>query len=832
MSHFGQDFRYVLRSLLRDRSFSFATISCLSLGLGAAIIMFSIADQMLFRKLPVERPDRVVLLKWRGTFIGGSWRGGNDVFSLPAFRELQAHPPVGLSAIAAQYRDDADVGEKNAATRATVELVSGNYFAALNVKPALGRLLTAADDDPHARSPYVVISNAYWRSRHKSDPSIIGQSLTIDGHRMTIVGVTQPGFQGIEALSASQIFMPLAMKTVLTPTWDDSTRRDSLWLRIFGTLRPGFSLKNAGASISVAYKSVLRQDLIENPRDADFSRRYLLNTIELVDGSKGFGNVREFFATPLRIVMAMVAGLLLIAYTNIASLMVNKTTARQREVAIKLCLGAPNGGVLRTTMIESGLISGVSVVLGLIIAENLTPLLVNLLPSERIRESLRTVQDFRIVLFALSLALLTALAVTLFARLQLTVKDPNAVLKSASNTSTLGVGQMRIRKFLIIAQVALSLVLLTAAGLFVRSLQLLFATRIGLNTDALLEVTLDPSLHGYSFQQIREVLMRFQERLNQTPGIRSATACTFPLLADDYWQNGVVIEGQPSAGKNGVVMAGWNQVLPEFFSTLDVRLLAGREFTDRDVAGTPKVVIINQAFAKKFFPDGNAIGRHISIGKGPLDMEIVGVVGDIRANTLRDEPQPVTYTPALQNSHLGEVTFYIASRSSQPGSLAIPVREALHAVDRSLPLYEMRTVNQQIAETHFTDRIFAFLSSVFGSIATILTAIGLYGVMAYSVVRRRRELAIRLAIGASSQDVTKLVIRELSLLVGAGMLGGLPISLALGRMASAQLYGIRGSDPAVFVAACACVVFVACCAAYLPAQQAARTDAAQALRIS
>ena len=630
-------------------------------------------------------------------------------------------------------------------------------------------------------------------------------------------------------MSPADVFVPLAMKTVVTPTWDDRVRRNSIWLKIFARLKSGMDPRTAESALSIPYRNVLRNDLIGVGVPQQYWKPYLGNTLHFSDASKGFGSFQQLFGKPLYVLLAMVGTLLLIACVNVANLLITRAAARQKEIAIRLSLGATRGSLIRLVMTESLLVAVAGGLLGVLIAMWMASLLVGILPYQNIGAVLRTTPDARIFAFTAGVSLLAAILFGSAPALQGTHPDLAVTLKSESGKHSSGSSQSRLRKVLVSAQVGLSLLLLVGAGLFARSLYTLLSTNSGIETTRLLAVTIDPSLHRYSPDRARRLFIELQNKLQRLPGVVSASGAAYPVLADDTWQNTAHVEGyHPRQGEN--MNPGFNQVLPGFFQTTGAGVIAGRDFTERDSAGAPKVVIVNETFVKRFYPHENPLGHRLGWGgDGPLDKEIVGVTRDMKGGDLREKAKPWTFTPELQDETPSGVTFYLRT-SQDPLSVAQAARQSVASLDASLPVFNVKTVETQIQETHFLDRLFAWLSIAFGVLATLLASVGLYGVTAYAVARRTQEIGIRIALGASRANVLRLILREVVSLVGAGVAVGVPAALALGRLVESQLFGIKANDPVVMVAAVGVIISVTVLAGYLPARRATGIDPMNALR--
>ena len=829
MRTFATDLRFVLRSLTRTPSLIAAAVISLALGIGATTAIFTLTDQILLRVLPVKEPQRLVLFDWAGQFIGGTTRGYKYTFAYRTYEDLRNGNPGVFTGIAARSQEAVDVADKGLAQRATAELVSGNYFDVLGVTAAIGRTFTLEEDKIKDAEPYVVLGYQYWQRRFGGDAAVLNRSIEINGHPLTVIGVAESGFTSFEPMSPADVFVPMAMKKVVTPTWDDRARRNSIWLKIFARLSPGVDVRAAQSAMAVPYHNALENDLRATGAPERDWKHYLANSLRLVDASQGFGSFQQIFKKPLYVLLAMVGTLLLIGCANVANLLITRAAARQKEIAIRLSLGATRGALIRLVMTESLLVSLGSGLVGLLLAMWMTSVLVGMLPYDNIAVALQTTPDGRILAFAAGVSLLTSILFGLAPALQATRPDLSATLKSESGKASSGSGHTRLRRLLVAAQVCLSLLLLVGAGLFARSLYTLLTTQSGIDTARLLALSIDPSLHKYSPERARRLFVDLENNLRRLPGVVTASAASYPLLADDNWQNTVHIEGYHPA-EHEDMNPGFNQVMPGFFNTVGAHIVAGRDFTEKDSAGAPKVVIVNEDFVRRYFAHESPLGRHIGWGgDGPLDKEIVGVARDLKGGDLKEKNKPWTFTPALQDEKPSEMTFYIRTNRS-PLALAQEARRTVSQLDASLPLFNVKTVERQVEETHFMDRLFAWLSAAFGLLATLLASVGLYGITAYAVTRRTQEIGIRIALGAERANVLGLILREVLMLVGAGIVVGVPSALALGRLVESQLFGIKPSDPLVMTLAVGVILCVSLLAGYLPARRATRIDPMTALR--
>ncbi len=829
MEHVTSDLKFVLRSLSRSPLFVLVAVISLALGIGANSAIFSLLDQVLLRALPVTDPTRLVWMDWDGTFSGTA--RNKHAFSYPMYTAFRNKAKDLFEGVIARYQTPVDLGWKWTAERANAELVSGNYFEVLGVSTALGRILTPNDDKVKNGEPYVVLSYGYWEKRFSGNPAMLNQTIEINNHPMTVVGVASRGFKGTEVGSPADVFVPMMMKTQVTPTWDDMENRRSIWLNIIARLKPGVSMKRARAAMTILFHEEQLEDLkINSEATAEFRKRYLKDTFTLAPAGRGFSSLREKFSTPLIVLMAMVGTLLLIACGNVANLLVARAATRQREISIRLSLGASKGAIFRLILIESLLLSVAGGALGLLVAAWSGSLLLRFLPFENSGRAFSTSADIRVLLFTLALSILTALVFGSLPALQITKPDVASTLKNEA-ASVIGSGHVKLRKALVAAQISLSLLLLIGAGLFARSLYNLMQVRSGMRTEGLLSFSVDPSLAGYSDERARQAFRNLQQALDAISGARGVSAAESPVLADDHWMSTTRVEGYVAKEREDV-NPEINGVLPGFFSTMGIPLLKGREFTERDTFGAPKAAIVNESFVKYFFHDRSPVGRHIGFGPAQtakLDMEIVGVVKDTKQTDLKEKPVRQVWIPALQEDHPSSLTFYIRTEGDQ-ARMADAVRSCVHRFDSALPIYDLKTVATQIRETHYIDRLITMLSAAFGFLATLLAAIGLYGVMAFTVAQRTRELGIRMALGAQHGSVVRLVMREVVLLALIGIGGALPLAFGLGRFIENQLFELKATDAPTLTAATLLLAMVALAAGYVPALRATRIDPMDALR--
>ncbi len=827
------DFQFAVRTLRRSPVFTAVAVLSLALGIGANTAIFSVLDKVLLRLLPVEDPERLVVLHREGPNPQGWSTSTNQetVFSYPLYKDLRDRSQVFSGAIALAG-SGVSLSHGGQTELAQVQIVSGNFFEVLGVKAAMGRTFTEDDDRTAGGHPVVVLGYGYWTRRFGASPSILNEKITLNGYPMVVIGVAPKGFYGVVTGSTPDLLVPIAMKDQLTPTWSGLKERNIRWLNIFARLKPGVEVRQAEAAARVLYRSIAEEEARQTPGSVSprFWDELRQQKIDLRAASQGINQWRAAWRAPILALMAMVGLVLLIACANVANLLIARAAGRRREIAVRLALGAGRGAIVRQLFMESLLLALAGGLLGLAVADWTRQGLVALLPQGTAGELLSTQLDWRLLAFTLLLSVATALLFGLAPALQATRTDLASALKNQSANVASGSGQARFRRALVAAQVALSLLLLVGAGLFARSLRNLMSIDPGFRTENLVTFSIEPSLGGYTAARGFAFYRELQERLAALPGVRGAAAANPGPLSGSSRGGSVTVEGyRRKEGEDAG--ASHHAISPGYFEALGVPLVAGREFTERDGSRAPKVVIVNRAFVKYFFGDQNPIGRHLafSTGNPKLDREIVGVVANNRHGSLREPIKRVVYFPYSQDDRLNRLTFYVRAGRDER-EIAPQIRRVVREMDANLPVFDMKSMKVRVEESVYSNRLIAMLSTAFGLLATLLAAVGLYGVMAYTVARRTTEIGIRMALGAGRGNVLWLIMREVVLLVLAGVAIGLPLALALGRLVEAELYGLKAGDPVVLAGATVALALVGMLAGYIPAVRAARIDPIRALR--
>jgi predicted permease len=738
-----------------------------------------------------------------------------------------------------------NVGANGQTERVPGELVSGTYFQVLGIGAAIGRVITPDDDKERGGSPVAVLSYDYWRNRFGADRQIVGKTITISNNVMTIIGVSQAGFDGVDIGYVPSIRVPLMMKAQMTPNWDDVLNRRSRWVNVFGRLKPGVTLAQAKAALQPFFHGILQQEVLEAAfsNTAAYTRgEFLKGQVDLLPAAQGRSPIRQQLSQPLWLLLGIVGGVLLIACANVASLLIARATAREKEIAVRLALGAGRGRIVGQLLVESVMLAGIGGLLGLVIAWWTTRFLLGFLPTSDAPHVISGSIDNRILLFNFALSLATGLVFGLVPALRSTKPNLAPTLKDQVGAVVGGSGGVRLRKGLVVAQVTVSVLLLISAGLFIRSLRALRLLDLGLKTDNLIAFNVAPTLSGYTPVRAKQFEKQLLDRVTALPGVSGMAFAQIGLLEGNQWDSSISIEGyEPKPGEN--MNPYCNAVSPGYFKTMGIPLIAGRDFDDRDVRyespdpkpGLPpsyKVAIVNERYAKHYFGDRSPIGRHIGFGINPgtkTPIEIVGVVGDAKYTGVRDEIPRQVFFAFMENDFAGGAVMYVRT-TQPPDAVYSAIRQVSRQLDPSIPIYNLRTLDHQIDQSLLNDRLIATLSAAFGALATVLAVIGLYGVMAYTVARRTREIGVRMALGAVQRDVVWLVMREVLVLVCSGIVLGLVAAWGLGRLIASQLYGVTASDPATIAAAAGLLLAVALLAGYLPARRATRVNPVLALR--
>lgn len=839
MSTLVQDIRFALRQLRRLPGFTITVVITLALGIGANAAVFTLFDQVLLRLLPVQQPRELVRFEWTGGFSGSmSSFGGdsNNYFSYPMYEDLRDHNQVFQGMLAA---DKASVGVSwhNQAENEDAEIVSGNYFQLLGLQPAVGRLLTQHDDTAKNANPVVVLGYNYWKTRFAASHDVVGQTVLINGHPFTILGVAPQNFDSAIGGYRPGVFLPVSMIEVAMP-WmasrEELHNHQSVWLTLVARLKPGVTQAEAQASLEPLWHSLrVNEFALYKSRTEHFRKSFIDDShLKVLDDSRGFSPNRMDLQKPLIILMCMAGLLVAMCAINVATLLLLRAAGRAREMSMRYALGAMRGRIVSQLMVEGGLLglggAAAGLALAPVVARTLVRLMMNADPgSEPYSSSI----DLRVLLFTLGIALVSSLLFSIAPVIHFLRPDLANALRQ--NAGTASKGSQRFRKLAVGAQIMLSVMLLGGAGLFVRTLDNLRHQAVGFQISNLTTFSLDPTTSGYGETRTVQIVTSALEALGRIPGVMAVAATTDPELTGDSSTSSFSVQGyKPSEDEH--LNFEQPRITPGYFATLHQPLLAGREFTSADTKGQPSVAVVNLTFAKRFFGSPqNALGRAIAEGRGDdvkYDTTIVGVVGDTRHVDLRTPLGCAVYMPYLQQNHPTGVFVY-ARTTQPPETVEASIRQTIRQLDSTLVVDGLRTMEEQVSRSASDERALAFLAIGFSLLAMVLAAVGLYGVLAYSTEQRTREIGVRLALGAQRSSVIALVVREMAIIAAVATLIALPAVVAVARLFRSQLYEVTAFDPATLVGAAFLTAVMVALAAALPARRASSIEPMQALRI-
>jgi predicted permease len=823
-----QDIRYTLRSLRGHPGFAAVAILSVALGIGANTAIFSLLNGVALKWLPVAAPQQLFVLGWSDPHTPRR-------FSWPTFERFHATVPhTPMAAVTRTARMNAMIDGAPAAEVATGQLVSGEYFSVLGLHPVLGRLFTPDDNRTVGGHPVAVIGYGFWQRRFASSPDILGRGIALNGAHFTIVGVSPPGFSGVWADSPADVWVPVMMQAAVRYAGNRSSHNGDddkpwppqeqiLWLDIVARI-PADRMASERARLSVAFQQELTHVAALYGDDATRRSAVLAQHLELDSAGRGFSYLRKHFAKPLVVLLAMVGLVLLIACANVANLLLARASSRQREIAVRLSIGAGRARLMRQFFTESAVLAVLGALVGLLIAVATTTFLVHQVFGDSPGTAPPVNPDLRVILFTLAITFLTGLLFGLLPAIRGTRVDLSGAMKSggrAVHGGSKGSGM----KLLVASQVALSLVLLVTAGLFARSFRHLLDVDPGFDRESVLAIRVDPRSAGFTEQQLPDLYRRLVDRINAVPGVRSASVAADGVVSGSTSTSGIEIAGYQKQSDERIEFQT-DSVGLNYFSTVGMHIVEGRDFTWRDDEHAPKVAIVNQTLARRYFPGRSAIGQRF--GDDKPDVQIVGVVADARVNDVREAPPIMAWYPMAQ--HLEYSDFITVRANGDPRPVAAQLRAAVAQAAPNLTVARIRTLDEQIRTDLMEEHLIVQLTSAFGALALLLAAVGLYGVMSYAVARRTAEFGVRMALGASRQEVLWMMIRESALIVALGLACGLPLMLAATRLVDSMLFGVSSSDPLSILLATTTLVAVALLAAAIPAFRASRVDPMVALR--
>ncbi|MEZ5403897.1 MAG: ABC transporter permease [Bryobacteraceae bacterium] len=819
-----RDLRYAARSLLRSPAFTAVTLLSLALGIGANTAIYSLIDKLLVESLPVENPRELVMFQPEGYRSG--WIMDRSNVSYPLYRGL-SEAQDGFTGLLAERSDNASMEYNGVTQRVAIAAVSGNYFQVLGVRPAAGRLLSPDDNRTPGAHPVAVLTHGFWRERFGADPAIAGRSVRINGYPFTIAGVAQSPFNGLEVGGTLDVIVPAMMLRQVTTYGDALESRSSYIFNLYGRLKPGVTRAGAEARLQPLYLAQVEQDVAAAGARGPSDDRWRESKVHLVDGRRGTSRLRSTLQTPLTALLAMTVVVLLIACANIAGLLMARSAARAKEIGIRLAIGASRRRIARQLLTESLLLAAAGGLLGLLVANaTLRALVAQAGESGQRLLAVIGFLDTRVLGVAFAASLITGLTFGVLPALR---ASRQAAVHLKAGASSERAGHVRLRKALVTAQVALGIVLVAAAGLFQRTLQNLRTTETGFEASHLAQFSLNAGYAGHQPAGTAVLFDRILSGLRAIPGVESATAATFPIFANSHVNFWLEVEGYNYAENENRSCVS-NALAPGYFRIMGMKLLRGRDFAASDARNAPRVTIVNETFARKYFPNRDPIGHRIRLSWGlgtRYSYEIVGVVKDARLANLRDAPERNFFMPLAQWDPLNSAVFYVRVR---PGGVSADIRNTVQRLAPAIPITGYRTIEQQIDRLLTPERLVASLSLAFGLLATGLAAFGLYGVTAFSVARRTREIGIRIALGAQRSTVLGMVLTDVGRMAAFGIAIGLALSLALSRYVESQLFGVAPRDVATLAAAALLLSAAALFSGWLPARRATRVDPVRALR--
>ena len=832
-----KDLRYGVRGLLKRRGFAAIAVLTLALGIGANTAIFTLVNAVMLKSLPVEKPEELVLFSdatGEGTSLQDSPTTGKwTLFSYGSYEYFRDHDQSfeeiaalrsGTSRLSVRQVDS----QASAAARASGQLVTGNYFSMLRVRAARGRVLTKDDDKANAQ-PAAVISHRYWETELNSDPGVVGKSVIINGTNFTVVGVTPREFFGERVRRPPDFWMPLAFQPQIELRQSFLTNKEAYWLMVMGRLKPGVSMDQAQAGVNLELRQFLTQEAgseLTEQRQKDIQNTFAT----LVEGQGGISGLRQIYSTPLHMLMAIVGMVLLIACANVGSLLLSRAASRKAEISLRMALGATRPRIIRQLLTESMLLATLGGIAGVLLAQWGVRVLIGLVAKEA---PLNIRPDAGVLLFTIGVSIVAGILFGLVPAIQASRVNLSSAIKEKTRTRS-GFMRVSLSSLMVVMQVGLSMVLLTGAGLFARSLLKLQNQDVGFDPNNVMLLGIDPRLAGYKPAELASLYQQLLNRVGSLPQVRSVSMATYSPMSGTRRSSSIQVPGyEPQRDDDSVaqdILVG-----PKYAETLGIPLLRGRDIEQRDTPSSAPVAVVNSAFVERFFKDQNPVGRSFKFDEDEDEkspgIEIIGVVGDIKSRDAREQPDPIIYRPILQVQDQGAFSCTIHVRTnSDPTALTTQVRQIINQTDDKLPIFGVTTLSEQVHANLNDERLIAQLVSFFGALALILACIGLYGVMAQGVARRTNEIGIRMALGARGGNIAWMILRETLYLVLAGLVIGLPAALLGAKLIASQLFGLKPADPFTLIAASVVLTVVALLAGYLPARRASRVNPLNALR--
>ncbi|MBS1824633.1 MAG: ABC transporter permease [Acidobacteria bacterium] len=826
---FSQDLRFAIRQLRTNPGFTAVAVLSLGLGIGANTAIFQLVDAVRLRTLPVRAPQELATIDLGQGSMRAGWFSTRSARLTSTQWNLIRTQQQAFTATPAWSASRFNLSPGGEARYAEGLYVSGDYFSTLGVHAVAGRLFGSSDDSPGCNEPGAVVSHSFWQRELAGDRNLASRSVMLDGHKFPVIGVTEAGFFGMEVGRQFDIAIPLCADKLLSAEGRErATGRTSYWLSSFGRLKPGWTVQSANAHLRTISPGIMRESLPSEYRP-DGAKRYLENKLTAEDAATGVSGLRRSYSTPLYMLMGITGLVLLIACANLANLLLARASVREREMAVRLALGAGRGKLIRQLMTESLLLAALGAGLGMFLSKLLSETLLSFLTTEDNPLFLGLSTDLRIVGFASLLACATCLLFGLLPAFRSTRLAPASAMRAAGRGLTAGKEKLSLRRSLVAVQVAISVVLLVGAILFAGSLRNLMGVDAGFRTEGVVSVSLDLRRAAVPKEQRMTIFRNLMDRLSTQPGVISAAQVDVIPVSGSGWNSRVRAAGSNAEGKNSL----FNRISPGYFRTMSTPIVAGRDFNDHDTLSAPKVAIVSEAFAKQFFGAENPVGKTFFVegrsGQADDGYEVVGVARNTKYYELREDFQPIAFFPTAQEPNLGLAPSYVLHIAGAPAAVLEGVKATLAQVHPNIGI-EIRALNRQVADSLLRDRLMAALSTAFGVLAAMLSALGLYGVIAYMVERRRNEIGVRMALGASRGHVIGLVVREAGIPLVSGMLIGALCALWAGQTAASMLFGLKPHDPMVMAVALGLLSAVALLACLFPARRAAGLNPVDALR--